>query len=202
MHNLTLYLLKWSTLQQSLGSGDEQLKEAVIADDDNEWFGEPDDDLYDDWLQALDNLILGAWGKKLASRGPNPLVEPEEVSEAEAIAFCCIIRTLGESLNSPAHTARAGDLFREDFMRAAGEALQSSIPLDKLIDRELFGITSPDYPGWGGLKYDEIKQILGAHTFNDIPAITNPDFNDWFADLWDALIIARDNECDIVTVYE
>ena len=201
---LEFYSLPWAGLGAALGSGDAGLlqrarelqrsqMEDVAADlpAGREWEG------------ALEDLIGGDLGRRLRGRDALGQGEPEEASQAAAVAMAALVRALGERLGGLSHRTRGGDVFREDFLGGQAQtALHPPVDLRLLTQRPLFGLVHSGYPSWGGLAAAEARAIVtGTPEPDDLPDLEDPDASSWLFALWEMLASAGDRERDLVTLY-
>lgn len=202
---LEFFSLDWDEIQRVLGCGDQRLLTAISEDYKKRLLGNEamSDHESPEWAAELRNLILGARGRDLAARGPEPIgAASEEVSSAMAVAMVAILRTRGTPLGAIRHRSRGGVYFREVFLiEEAAPALRSPVDLRLLLERPLFGIVHSAFPSWGGLKKAELNRIVAGRTEDDLPRLADPTFAGWLFDLWDLLTVAAGSGKDLVTVY-
>ena len=198
---LEFYSLDWSELRGLLGSGGESTFEETLAAGGRVFAGSPG--ARENWQAALRDLLAGQRGPELAARGPEPLdIPPEEPTAAEALALVAVLRAHFDRVGEIIHTTRGGPKFRHMFTPDFTPALFNSADLlGMLLERPLFGLAPRNYPFWGGLKKEELAQLVGGRAGDELPPVRDPDYEIWLYQLNELLLDAAARQTDLVTLY-
>jgi len=202
-YSIELYNLDCKDLGRTFASGDAALLQEVRTGQGAVLHFQDDPDFRAEWDARLQDLLIGNSGKVLAAHGCDPKQESApEVSDAMALAFVAVVRVKGEFIGELRHSSMTGRSFREEFLaKDAPEALGTSVDLFNLMSRPLFGIQHEDYPSWGGLTIEEIREITRNIDMEDPPTTGDSDEDSWLYELCDALCYAREAGKDIVSLY-
>ncbi|MFH1896737.1 MAG: hypothetical protein ABH886_00595 [Candidatus Desantisbacteria bacterium] len=198
-YTVEFYCLDWKELGKKLGCKDKKLLNSILEEETQELDLDPD--VQKEYKEALENILMKDEWLERKKQGAD-WAETKEASDGEAMAMVSIVRHIGERIGEMSHSSAGGEDFREVFLKEeAKKALTTSVDLLLLIDRPFFGLQSPGYPSWGGLKKSEIKKVLGDTTLEDLPEMDDSDAEAWLYELVDYLTYASESNKDIITLY-
>ena len=197
-YQLECYGIDAAPLQALIGSGRTEVVRQVVANEVKLFVTNPGEP----WRQALQDLIAGDRGRALASaRAADPNAPPSPATPAEAAAMTALIRHFGDRAGVLIHNSRAGEKFRAMFDPGfePPQFVETSLA-PRLLGRPLAGLSSTNYPCWGGLTQAEVARMLGGHS-EPAEAPVDIDQRQWLWELNEVLVDVRDWKTDLVTLY-
>ncbi len=150
---------------------------------------------------ALADLLGGTLGSALVSRPAQSPAEPQDASDAVAIAFLALIQTLGVPAGELIHNSAAGPMFRDHFLDQTLPSVLAPFDWYLLVDRPMFGLTHPGYPTWGGLGQQECQTLWQGHSLDTLPELEDSDEEEWLYSIGEALTVANAHGTGLLTLY-